>query len=138
MQYLVNYSLNAGVIIMILWVGYQFALSRNTNFKTSRAALLSIYLLAALLPFMPIISFIPSDIALVGGNVEVGNIEASNNPTVSGIQFNRIIGLIYIAGCLAVSFFLLIGWYKIIRIIKNANKYGHENEASIGVNVGRR
>ena len=66
MQYLVNYSLNAGVIIMILWVGYQFALSRNTNFKTSRAALLSIYLLAALLPFMPIISFIPSDIALVG------------------------------------------------------------------------
>ena len=53
MQYLVNYSLNAGLIIMILWAGYQFALSRNTNFKTSRAALLSIYLLAALLPFMP-------------------------------------------------------------------------------------
>lgn len=122
MQYLVNYSLNAGLIIMILWAGYQFALSRNTNFKTSRAALLSIYLLAALLPFMPIISFIPSEIALVGGNVEVGKIEASNNPTVSGIQFNRIIGLIYIAGCLAVSFFLLIGWYKIIRIITNANK----------------
>ena len=46
MQYLVNYSLNAGLIIMILWAGYQFALSRNTNFKTSRAALLSIYLLA--------------------------------------------------------------------------------------------
>lgn len=122
MQFLVNYSLNAGLIIMILWAGYQFALSRNTNFKTSRVALLSIYLLAALLPFMPIISFIPSDIALVGGNVEVGNIEATNNPTVSGIQFNRIIGLIYAIGCLVVTFFLLIGWYKIIRIIKNANK----------------
>ena len=122
MQYLVNYSLNAGLIIMILWAGYQFALSRNTNFKTSRVALLSIYLLAALLPFMPIISFIPSEIALVGGNVEVGKIEASNNPTVSGIQFNRIIGLIYATGCLVVTFFLSIGWYKIIRIIKNANK----------------
>ena len=122
MQFLVNYSLNAGLIIMILWAGYQFALSRNTNFKSSRVALLSIYILAALLPFMPIISFIPSDIALVGGNVEVGKIEASNNPTVSGIQFNRIIGLFYAVGCLVVIFFLLIGWYKIIRIIKNAHK----------------
>lgn len=74
MQFLVNYSLNAGLIITILWAGYQFALSRNTNFRTSRAALLSIYLLAAILPFVPIISFLPSDITFVGGNIEVGNI----------------------------------------------------------------
>lgn len=122
MQFLVNYSLNAGLIITILWAGYQFALSRNTNFRISRAALLSIYLLAAILPFVPIISFIPSEITFVGGNIEVGNIEVSNNHVVSGIHVRRILGLTYIVGCLVFIFFLFIGWYKIIRIIKNANK----------------
>lgn len=122
MQFWVNYSINAGLIILILWTGYQFALSRNTNFKMSRAALLSIYGLAAILPFVPVISFIPSDIALVEGNIEVGQIEASNYPVTSNIQFGRIIGLIYTIGCFTVAFFLLVGWYKIIRIIKNTRK----------------
>ena len=61
-QFLLNYSINAGLIILILWAGYQFALSRNTNFKISRVVLLSIYAFAAILPFVPIVSFIPADI----------------------------------------------------------------------------
>lgn len=125
-QFLLNYSINAGLIILILWAGYQFALSRNTNFKISRVVLLSIYAFAAILPFVPIVSFIPADIVLLGGNIEVGKIEVSNNPISSRVQLGYILGMIYLIGCLVVTFFLIIGWYKIIRIIKNTNKEERE------------
>ncbi len=125
-QFLLNYSINAGLIILILWAGYQFALSRNTNFKISRVVLLSIYAFAAILPFVPIVSFIPADIVLLGGNIEVGKIEVSNNPISSRVQLGYILGVIYLIGCLVVTFFLIIGWYKIIRIIKNTNKEERE------------
>lgn len=126
MQFLVNYSLNVGMIIMILWAGYQIILSNDTNFKTNRVVLLSIYILASIIPFLPIISFIPSDITIVGGNFGVGKVEASNNPLATSVQLGRVIGIIYGAGCLIVLFFLIIGWYKIIRIIKNADKEQRE------------
>lgn len=125
-QFLLNYSINAGLIILILWAGYQFALSRNTNFKISRVVLLSIYAFAAILQFVPIVYFIPADIVLLGGNIEVGKIEVSNNPISSRVQLGYILGVIYLIGCLVVTFFLIIGWYKIIRIIKNTNKEERE------------
>lgn len=126
MQFFVNYSLNAGLIILILWAGYQFALSRNTNFKTSRVVLLSIYVLAALLPFMPIISFVPSDIVMVEGNIEIGSIDAINDSATNNNHLGSIIATVYTVGCIVVASCLIIGWYKIIRLIKNTNKEERE------------
>lgn len=122
MQWWVNYSLDAGAVIMILWAGYHFALSRNTHFKISRVVLLSMYLLAAMLPFVPVISLIPADMAWVGGDIEVGGIEAAARPVASSIPFGRIIGVIYVVGALVVASLLLVGWGRIIRIIRHAAK----------------
>lgn len=122
MLFLVKYSLNAGLVIMILWAGYQFILSRNTNFRTCRATLLTIYVLAALLPFVPFIAFIPSDITLVEGNITVGKIEVSDNLIANSTQFSHIVGIVYAIGCFVVMLLMLLGWYKIFRIIRNSSK----------------
>lgn len=130
--YFFDCAVNSGIALLILFTGYRIFLCRNSNFAWSRATLLAIYLLAAVLPSLHFIQ-VPGQTAVIeNAGVEIGELAAVKS---SGTVLNSVISLlvpIYYIGISVAVIAIFAGWIKIAAIIWRGIKIQKDGYTLVG------
>ena len=124
MGHLLSYSLEVSLVSLLLYSVYRWLLSNENQPALNRAALLSIYAVALLLPALPHFSYWfssgPGDIEF--GTPEIAGV-AHNGGETAGVSVSWLVGgsiLLWLAGMLILMIQTVAVWFGIRRIVRSA------------------
>ncbi|MDE7179635.1 MAG: TonB family protein [Muribaculaceae bacterium] len=120
-----NYMLQVALVMTLLYLAYKLFLANTTFFRFNRFVLIGIYLVAWLVPVIPIIDFSTGNTVMIANGVEISELQAvmtESGPTSGDSFWIRTAIWIYIAGVGISTLLSAIDIFRLRRMIKGGDK----------------
>lgn len=120
----ISYTLTSGIILLCLYLAYNWAMADDNQPRFNRAILLGCYILAAILPLSDF--SIKTETAAESGTAEIGSPMIAGvltaNEGTSDSLWPWILAGVYLAGALAVTAMTVIAILRLHRMVSKAEK----------------